>query len=851
MTSFSGSVRLNERDSHNPHLCPTVVCLALTLPPVIIIIIIIIKGMKTTNNNRTPSEKLPLSKCLRWTCLVFFVYTFTLMYSSKPGINENIQDKPHKLGIGPQSIPIDDDVYGIVRPKNTRNDDDDTDDDEEYNLQTNPFVRQHCILQDGMEWYPTNNTWKTRAPYFLLIGAKKCGTSALSNYLHQHPQIAKPRRKELLFFLPHRFPAWKTTNSNNNKILKGQGSEEDFAQVRVKEARQYMWQNDYQVDTLARDEAMLSYEATPGYVLYSTYSARAMLCTIPWVKLLVILRNPVDRVFSNYHFLRSMKLRPVFMPTLEAWIDADLVQLRQAGVLQDEIPPEDFYGSVQERQAWTRYQRTVRNEGPVARSLYVLQFQEWFDHLRAIGRDPQHEVLVVQSEELKKDPSRVMDTIHYWLELPPNPVLEKEEKMVTNYTKTSMKNETRAMLEELFRPYNQRLYNLLGGEWEGVWDGHGTVKVDDEGEKEEEKEETKPSQTNVESTRFSTMGSATTRAANLTSHYDLSPSHDVAKGEAFTKKWCVLEEGVEWYPSNSSENAWMLRTPYFMLPGAKKSGTTSLASYIGQHPLMAQARTKELQFFLNKNFRRTFVNDDRKTLVKQARERMFALDYHTARIKIFQNKITMDATPGYLFFSAMLPQRILCVAPWIKLVVILRNPVDRAYSNHAYVMRMRARKIPFERYIQDDFHSLTESGFLNATTPEEEELTWPTYLRLASEGPIGRSLYEIQLRQWFQAFRDIGRDPKTQVHIVRSEDLKKDLQGEMKKVYAFLGLPHVPVLREAKKVVSNYDAPMNPQTREMLENFFAPYNKRLYDMLGGDWEGFWDPSPKNTSTTPT
>ena len=222
---------------------------------------------------------------------------------------------------------------------------------------------------------------------------------------------------------------------------------------------------------------------------------------------------------------------------------------------------------------------------------------------------------------------------------------------------------------------------------------------------------------------------------------------------------------------------------------------------------------------------------------------MFALDYDSVGLQNSPHQISMDATPGYLFFSAMLPQRILCVAPWIKLVVILRNPVDRAYSNHAFAQRRTGMRVSFEFYIKDDMRRLERSGFLNATTKEEEDLTWPTYLKLTSEGPVGRSLYEIQLRQWFQAFRDIGRDPKTQVHIVRSEDLKKDLQGEMKKVYEFLGLPYVPVLQEDMRVVSNYDAPMNPDTRQMLEKFFAPYNKRLYDMLGGDWEGFWDSSP--------
>lgn len=323
----------------------------------------------------------------------------------------------------------------------------------------------------------------------------------------------------------------------------------------------------------------------------------------------------------------------------------------------------------------------------------------------------------------------------------------------------------------------------------------------------------------------------------LVPHFELPPTYNTTLGKEFTDKWCVLEPGVnDWFPANSKDK-WMLRAPYFILPGAKKSGTTSLAYFLSQHPLIQKARTKELQFFLNKNFRIPFVNEDRKTLVKEARTAMYQTEYTSSVLQKNENLISMDATPGYLFFSAMLPQRVLCVCPWIKMVVILRDPIDRAFSNHAFVQFRQNRKFNFERWIRQDMNMLTKSGFLNATNPQEEEDSWERYLGLASEGPIGRSLYEIQLRQWFKAFESIGRDPKTQIYIVRSEDMKKDMQGEMKKIHTFLGLPFVEVKSEEKRVVSTYDAPMQNATRKMLQNFFAPYNRKLYELLGGDWNG--------------
>ena len=139
---------------------------------------------------------------------------------------------------------------------------------------------------------------------------------------------------------------------------------------------------------------------------------------------------------------------------------------------------------------------------------------------------------------------------------------------------------------------------------------------------------------------------------------------------------------------------------------------------------------------------------------------------------------------------------------------------------------------------------LIRSGFVNAPNQTAETTSWRQYLSTVYEGIVGRSLYEIQLREWFQAIRDVGRDPRTEVFVVRTEDMEQDVQGTMKKVYAFLGLPYVAVENEAVKVKGTYE-PMKNETREMLEEFFEPYNKRLYDMLeqngfGSDWQGYWE-----------
>jgi hypothetical protein len=70
--------------------------------------------------------------------------------------------------------------------------------------------------------------------------------------------------------------------------------------------------------------------------------------------------------------------------------------------------------------------------------------------------------------------------------------------------------------------------------------------------------------------------------------------------------------------------------------------------------------------------------------------------------------------------------------------------------------------------------------------------------------------------------------------------MERDPDAEYQKVLKFLGLAPYPLKDAKPKVQSKYSSSMDPETRKKLEQFFAPYNERLYEMLGGDWPGYWD-----------
>eukprot|EP00547_Thalassionema_nitzschioides_P009725 CAMPEP_0194225772 /NCGR_PEP_ID=MMETSP0156-20130528/40320_1 /TAXON_ID=33649 /ORGANISM="Thalassionema nitzschioides, Strain L26-B" /LENGTH=229 /DNA_ID=CAMNT_0038957857 /DNA_START=613 /DNA_END=1302 /DNA_ORIENTATION=+ len=229
---------------------------------------------------------------------------------------------------------------------------------------------------------------------------------------------------------------------------------------------------------MRNNHSRISFEATPDYILYSNHSTKAILCTIPWVKILCILRNPIDRLFSHYNFLKDENLvgqdyAKRQKKSFREWVQDDVNRLREAGVVlplnASASMRKEFFGSQEEVAAWKRYLKTFWGEHPVARSLYAFQLEEWFSALRSIGRDPTKEVKIIREENLKRDPYKVTNEIFKWLNLPEHEIMSTKNSMVTKYS-SKLDNTTRQALKNIFYPYNQRLYRLLGEEWQGIWD---------------------------------------------------------------------------------------------------------------------------------------------------------------------------------------------------------------------------------------------------------------------------------------------------------------------------------------------------------------------------------------------
>jgi hypothetical protein len=320
-------------------------------------------------------------------------------------------------------------------------------------------------------------------------------------------------------------------------------------------------------------------------------------------------------------------------------------------------------------------------------------------------------------------------------------------------------------------------------------------------------------------------------------HQNNNMNNNNNASRAFVERWCDLT-GVDWYPV--ATKAWQQRAPSFLLPGAKMSGTVSLAAWLLQHDNIVAPRahrSTELQFFYERNFRR-YVTASERTKVLAARERMYAMDYSKQGLKKSDTSLSFDATPGYLFYSSILPRRILCVAPWIKLVVLLRDPVDRVAAHYLAATR-KGLKLSLEEWIEKEFALLGRVGLSNHTSTTnsfsgspEEDVAWYNYQTATLEGALGRGLYEIQLRQWFQALRAVGRDPADAVLIIRAEHLRDSPAEPYRQILQFLGLSTVDAQSYSPALFGTESSlDMKAETRHRLTDFYAPYNARLDGLL--------------------
>jgi hypothetical protein len=241
--------------------------------------------------------------------------------------------------------------------------------------------------------------------------------------------------------------------------------------------------------------------------------------------------------------------------------------------------------------------------------------------------------------------------------------------------------------------------------------------------------------------------------------------------------------------------------PDFLILGAQKAGTTALYAYLRWHPAVTGPSWKEVSFF-DRHWRR-------------------GVSWYRGQFPLRRSgRLVGEASPGYLFHP-LAPERVLATVPDARLIVLLRDPVDRALSHYHHEVALGREPLSFE-----DALGAEEER----TRGEEERMrrdgsyfshAWWDYTYVA------RGRYAEQLERWLAAF------PPEQLLVLASEELAADTGGSYRRVLQFLGAP-MHDLSEYPRVYKQEYAELPPATRRLLAETFAEPNRRLYELLGRD-----------------
>ncbi|WP_411875879.1 sulfotransferase family protein [Vulcanococcus limneticus] len=242
-----------------------------------------------------------------------------------------------------------------------------------------------------------------------------------------------------------------------------------------------------------------------------------------------------------------------------------------------------------------------------------------------------------------------------------------------------------------------------------------------------------------------------------------------------------------------------MRLPAFIGLGTQKGGTTSLQRLLADHPGLFLPPVKEVQFF---------------SLHHGRGAEWYSRHYAGAS----PHQLCGDITPYYLFHPAV-PERLQRALPQARLVVLLRDPVERALSGLFHSIRLGLEPLPPEQALAAEAGRLAGAeGQLLAGLAEHHSHQVHSYL--------SRSRYEQQLARYEALF------PAEQLLILRSEDFFSDPEPLWRQLLAFLELDAVPL--PAQLPVENagqgeargVDPALRQSLRQQLEPTYAAMAQR-------------------------
>lgn len=261
----------------------------------------------------------------------------------------------------------------------------------------------------------------------------------------------------------------------------------------------------------------------------------------------------------------------------------------------------------------------------------------------------------------------------------------------------------------------------------------------------------------------------------------------IGSGRAYSKRFYKMLIVPAWLSERKID---------FIICGVQKGGTTALDAYLRGHPGIGMADTKEVHFF-----------DDE--LINKLSDKYKYRYYHSFFTSYSDAQCLGEATPIYIWWKDVM-QRIYQYNSHIKLIVLLRSPIERAYSHWNMECQRGAEQRPFSQVIREE------------TSGEQHRVY--SY--------VDRGFYAKQLQQMFSLF------PRNQVLCLRQDELQCNPEKVLTTVTRFLGINELRAVKNKKVHSRNYESPISASDFEYLIHIFRNDINSLEKILNwnlSDW----------------
>ena len=242
----------------------------------------------------------------------------------------------------------------------------------------------------------------------------------------------------------------------------------------------------------------------------------------------------------------------------------------------------------------------------------------------------------------------------------------------------------------------------------------------------------------------------------------------------------------------------------FIIAGTQKGGTSALHYHLDQHPNITMAHSEEAHMIDHP--RRHFFDDEERF----AGEVRYEILNEGIRLKR-QSHVVGSCTPIYTYWKPAI-ERIRDYYPGIKLIILLRNPIDRAFSH-------------WNMYRERNQEAL---GFLEAIAEEKNRIREALPFQPRRTSYLDRGFYFEQIKRVFTFF------PREQVRVIKFEEFRERTPEMANEIFTFLEVKPLTKVKNREQNRIPYERKITPEERKYLYGLYREDVARLEKLLNWD-----------------